>query len=128
MSSVNLHLEVRESRGHFFAHSSIECKSFLKTSIWSIYGILTGTSTLDQSGPGNNDNEVSLELDPHHHMQVWVLPKNPLFFWGKEGLTHSAGDYSQCILSSNNRSIFEREGYLCKILTFNTVEIWQRVL
>ena len=40
----------------------------------NIYGILTGTTTLGQSGSGNNGNEgvldipKALELEPHHQM------------------------------------------------------------
>ena len=36
---------------------TIKYKRFSNRSIWSIEGILTGTTTLGQSGSGSNDNE-----------------------------------------------------------------------
>ena len=35
---------------------------WLNSSIWPIVGTLTGTTTLDQSGPGSNGNERVLHI------------------------------------------------------------------
>ena len=51
----------------------------MNSSIWPIDGALTGATTPDQSGPGNNDNEGVLyilqtsRLEPHHKMQFNVI-------------------------------------------------------
>ena len=45
---------------------------------------LTGTTTLDKSGPGSNGNEETLcgspELEPHHQMQFNVILRTYIFF------------------------------------------------
>ena len=41
----------------FFVYSPIEYEQFLNKSKWPMDGILTGTTTLDYSGPGSNGNE-----------------------------------------------------------------------
>ena len=39
---------------------SIKYEQFSNKSIWPIDGTLTGTTTLSQSAPGSNDNEMVL--------------------------------------------------------------------
>ena len=52
----------------------------LNRSIWLIDGTLTGTTTPGQSGPGSSSKKELLyilrylELKPHHHIQLSVIP------------------------------------------------------
>ena len=48
-----------------------------------IYGTLTGTATLDQTGPGSNDNvdvnnPRSPELERHYQIQLRVITRTPV--------------------------------------------------
>ena len=43
----------------FLAHGHIKYECFLNGCFWPIVGILTSSSTLGQSGPGSNGNEVA---------------------------------------------------------------------
>ena len=64
-------------------------------------GILTGTTTQDQSGPASNGNagihHTPLVLKPNHQMQFHVIPR----YFGELG-TFCRG-HSQQILSSTDR-------------------------
>ena len=50
-------------------------------SILPIDETLLGTTTLRQSGPGNNGNEGG--LDPHHQMQLSVISRT---HWVRQGV------------------------------------------
>ena len=52
-----IYIFVVASKEFLFAHSPIKYKWFINKSMTIINGILTGTITPDQSGPGSNGNE-----------------------------------------------------------------------
>ena len=58
--------------------------NFQADNIWPIYGILKGTTTLNQSGAGSKGNKGALtfsrswELKPHHQKQFSAIPLIPL--------------------------------------------------
>ena len=101
---------------------------FLNWSFWSIDGILSSTTTSDQSGTGNNTNKQvphiflsSLELKPYYLMQFSFVSRTHSFFGGVEVSPLNKG-YNLCIHSrTDTASLFNDTSTLYGL--FNA-EIW----
>ena len=68
-----------------FCTRSDQIQIIFKQIYLTLDGILTGTTILDQSGPGSNANEIifqtpkSSEVKPNHQIQIRVLTRTPAF-------------------------------------------------
>ena len=74
----------------FFVLCPIKYAGFLNRSIWLTDGILIGTTTLGQSRPGSNDNEMALDTLQIFRTGALSSYSGHLFFMG--GSCPSAGD------------------------------------
>ena len=70
-----------------FAHGPIWYKQFLNRSIWPINRTQTGTTTLDHSEPGSNDNEGILHIPQISRTEVYCHTQDTSFFFLEGGGT-----------------------------------------
>ena len=96
----------------FFCTQSYWIWLTFKLFIWSIDEVLTGNTTLDQSGPGSNGNEGVLNAPKI--FRIGMSPSDVVsnHSWDSSirgrVLTHRR-KYSQCILSPANMADFQSE-------------------
>ena len=111
----------------FFVHTPIEYELFSHRSIWPI---TVGTTTLDQSGFGSNDNDGVLYI--HQISRIGALPSDAVkchtqnthcFFFGGEVLTPLQG--IQSVYSKPCKQDKKKQRWrLWNVLTMIIIVIW----